>query len=99
MQQSGSERSLHLAILPLADSAPQYRQGVMRRILERYRPPCNPAEAPAKPDYAVRRSEPEPPGFPCPCCGTEMRPEKALAKSTVYRCAGCGAVRSSGTRS
>lgn len=94
VQQSGSEKSLHLAILPLFDSPKDYRNGVIQRIMERYNPPCNSVEIPEKkPDYVVRKTEElktEPEKFSCPCCGSEMKPEQILEKSTVYRCTGCG---------
>ena len=94
VEQSGSEKSLHLAILPLFDSPDDYRKGVIQRIMERYKPPCNSTEIPEKkPDYVVRKTEEpntEPEKFSCPCCGSEMKPEQLLEKSTVYRCTGCG---------
>lgn len=94
VEQSGSEKSLHLAILPLFDSPDDYRKGVIQRIMERYKPPCNSMEIPEKkPDYVVRKTEEpntEPEKFSCPCCGSEMKPEQLLEKSTVYRCTGCG---------
>ena len=94
VQQSGSEKSLHLAILPLFDSPEDYRKGVIQRIMERYKPPCNSTEIlEKKPDYVVRKTEEsntESEKFSCPCCGSEMKPEQLLEKSTVYRCTGCG---------
>lgn len=94
VQQSGSEKSLYLAILPLFDSPEDYRKGVIQRIMERYKPPCNSMEVTEKkPDYVVRKTEEpktEPEKFSCPCCGSEMKPEQLLEKSTVYRCTGCG---------
>ena len=94
VQQSGSEKSLYLAILPLFDSPEDYRKGVIQRIMERYKPPCNSVEVTEKkPDYVVRKTEEpkiEPEKFSCPCCGSEMKPEQLLEKSTVYRCTGCG---------
>ena len=42
-----------------------------------------------KPDYVVRPAR-VPEKFSCPCCGAEMKSEKILEKSTLYRCTGCG---------
>jgi transposase len=41
----------------------------------------------------VRKSEdtkPESEKVLCLCCGAEMKPEKTLEKSTLFRCTGCG---------
>ena len=93
-QQSGSEKLLYLAILPMFESSDDYRQNVLNKILIRYKPPCNSGDVPApKPDYVVRKTpEPELPNekFSCACCGSEMKVEKILEKSTVFRCSGCG---------
>ena len=46
-----------------------------------------------KPDYIVRKSEnsvSESEKISCLCCGAEMKPEKVLEKSTLFRCIGCG---------
>ena len=32
----------------------------------------------------------QPEKFVCPCCGSEMKSEKTLKNSTLYRCASCG---------
>ncbi len=93
-QHSGPEKSLHLAILPMFDSSNGSRKNILNRVLTHYKPPCNTADAPkVEPDYAVRKTE-EPSldseKFPCPCCGAEMKPEKVLEKSTLFRCTGCG---------
>jgi len=94
VQQSGSEKSLYLAILPMFESSDDYRHNVLNRIMTHYKPPCNSADVPeSKPDYVVRKTEEpslEPKKFSCPCCGSEMKSEKNLGKSTLYRCTGCG---------
>ncbi len=94
IKQSGSEKSLHLAILPLFESNDDYRQNVLNRIMTHYKPPCNSNDVPkVKPDYVIRKTEQpnlEPKKFSCACCGSEMKSEKILEKSTLYRCAGCG---------
>lgn len=94
IQHSGSEKSLYLAILPMFESSDERRKVVLKKIMNHYKPPCNYAEIPEKkPDYVVRKTdEPstESEKFSCPCCGSEMKPEQILEKSTVYRCTGCG---------
>ena len=93
VRQSRSERSLYLAILPMFDSTDNHRHDILDKIKTHYKPPCNLADTPkVEPDYAVRKTtEPslEPKRFPCPCCGSEMRPEKTLKRSTLYRCTSC----------
>ncbi len=88
IQKSLSEKSLYLAILPLFDSSKENRQSILNKIKTRYNPPCNSDdEEPAKPDYKVRFLESK---FPCACCGAEMKAEKVLEKSTLFRCTSCG---------
>lgn len=88
IKQTGSEKSLYLAILPMFDSSDIQRQNVLTRIIQRYKPSCNADVVEPKPDYAVRESEPE--KISCACCGAEMIFEKKLEKSTLYRCTSCG---------
>ena len=94
IKHSGSEKSLHLAILPLFESDSERRKIVFQKILAHYKPLCNSADIPeSKPDYVVRKSEDknqEPEKITCLCCGAEMKPEKLLEKSTLFRCTGCG---------
>ena len=90
MQHAVSEKSLHLAILPLFESGKEYRQNILNKIKNRYKPVCNSYETiESKPDYIVRSAK-EPEKFSCPCCGAEMKSEKILEKSTLYRCTSCG---------
>jgi hypothetical protein len=86
VQKSVSEKSLYLAILPLFESSAKRRQNVLNKIKTRYNPPCNSYETP-KPDYKVRVSESK---FSCACCGADMKAEKVLEKSTLFRCTSCG---------
>jgi len=94
VQQSGSEKSLYLAILPMFESSHDHRQNVFNKILTHYKPPCNSVDiTEVKPNYVVRKTEKpslESEKFSCPCCGSEMKSEKILEKSTLYRCTGCG---------
>jgi predicted RNA-binding Zn-ribbon protein involved in translation (DUF1610 family) len=94
VQQSKSEKSLYLAILPMFESNSDYRQNVINKIITHYKPPCNSTDVTeVKPNYVVRKTEEpslEPKKFSCPCCGSEMKSEKILEKSTLYRCTGCG---------
>ncbi len=93
MKQAVSEKSLHLAILPLFDHSPEHRKNVIGKIITQYKPLCNSSDIPEKkPDYAVRKSEDPSPSekISCLCCGAEMKPEKVLEKSTLFRCTECG---------
>ena len=94
VQQSGSEKSLYLAILPMFESSKDQRQIVFNKILFRYKPPCNLENtSQAKPDYVVRKSteiSSISQKILCLCCGSEMKAEQILEKSTVYRCTNCG---------
>ncbi len=94
VEKSGSDKSLYLAILPMFESSKIQRQSVYNKIISRYKPPCNSEDTiKSEPVYFVRKSE-EPnkksQKIPCLCCGSEMRVEKTLEKSTLYRCTGCG---------
>ncbi len=104
VQHAGSDRSLYVAILPMFESGEDARLAVSGKIVAFYKPPCNPDTGKRQPDYAVRRqgdlSAPptsKPPtkpttseSFNCPCCGSEMKPDQILEKTTVFRCGGCG---------
>ena len=90
IQHSISEQSLYLAILPLFESGKEYRQNIANKIKNRYKPICNSDKTiKTKPDYVVRHAKVSE-KFSCPCCGAEMKSEKILEKSTLYRCTGCG---------
>ena len=93
--ESGSEKGLYLAILPKFESSSDSRESILKKIITRYKPPCNPVDdvIQKKPDYVVRTSEDidtDPEKFLCPCCGADMKPEQILEQSTLYRCTGCG---------
>lgn len=94
IQHSGSEKSIHLAILPLFEFSDEHRQNILNKILIHYKPVCNSEDIPiTKPDYVVRHSEQnvtDEEKHLCLCCGSEMKPEKQLEKSTLFRCTGCG---------
>jgi len=93
IQKSGSEKSLYLAILPMFESSKEKRQNVYNKILSSYKPPCNSGSAAkTEPTYAIRKSKAslDPQKISCLCCGSEMKAEQILEKSTVYRCISCG---------
>ncbi|KEQ56629.1 hypothetical protein AAA799E16_01157 [Marine Group I thaumarchaeote SCGC AAA799-E16] len=91
VEKSGSEKSLYLAILPLFDASKEHRESVLNKIKVRYNPQCNVGEiVEPKPDYVVRKSADSSEKFSCPCCGSEMKVEQILEKSTLYRCSSCG---------
>ena len=92
--QSGSEQSLYLAILPMFESNDEKRVNVIRKILSQYKPHCNSDDIPKPaPDYVVRISDDKNSDYQkisCLCCGSKMKLEKTLEKSSLYRCVGCG---------
>jgi hypothetical protein len=93
VKQAGSEKSLYLAILPMFESSNDRRQAVLKKIITHYKPHCNSDDIPkVKPGYVVRKTEEpiESEKVSCLCCGSEMKPEKVLEKSTLFRCTGCG---------
>ena len=94
LKQSGSEQSLHLAILPMFESSKEKRTNVIHKIISQYKPHCNSDDIPeSKPDYVVRvtdDSNGNPEKIVCACCGSEMNLEKSLEHSNLYRCIGCG---------
>ncbi len=97
---SGSEKFLYLAILPMFDSESEQRKHILSKIIARYRPICNMESIPEeKPDYVVRSKsnsdsktaeKPESERMICPCCGSEMKIEKVLEKSSIFKCSECG---------
>ena len=98
---AGSENSLYLAILPMFESNQIARKGIVTKILQRYKPVCNENKVFEKPsDYVVRPKENLPTQDPkesntrekisCPCCGSEMKVDQVLEKSTIIKCTGCG---------
>ena len=88
---------MYLAILPLFESDPVTRKAIMKKIILRYKPACNPEEEPSQPDYVIKQKYAEiedanPPTskINCPCCGAAMKIEKVLENTNLLRCAGCG---------
>jgi len=93
VKHAGSEKSLFLAILPLFDSSDIHRKNVLQKIMIHYKPLCNTDELPqTKPGYVVRKSKEKSSESKllCPCCGSEMKSEQILEKSTLFRCTSCG---------
>jgi hypothetical protein len=102
-QQTGSENSLYLAILPMFESNESSRKTIVNKIILRYHPPCNPENEEKKPDYVVRSKldlnssnnslenlEESKEKIPCACCGSEMKVDKILENTTILKCSGCG---------
>ena len=97
VEKSGSENFLYLAILPMFDSAPKQRQQVVSKIVSRYKPICNTQDMPEeKQDYVVKSRSDSDISLPstnktiCPCCGSEMKVEKVLEKTSIVKCIECG---------
>ena len=104
IQKAGSENFLYLAILPMFESNQSTRKGIINKILLRYRPHCNANDlVEQQPNYVVRskpdlipsnnsidNSDKSKEKIPCPCCGSHMKADKILEKTTVLKCTGCG---------
>jgi len=97
INKSGNEQSLYLAIYPMFESISEQRNQVLSKIISKYNPPCNVEEIPEKkPDYVIKSKKLS--GKPysdigvsnCPCCGSEMKVDKVLERSTLIRCTECG---------
>ena len=82
---AGLQKSLYIAIHPMFESDDFARQNVVNKIIKNYKPACN-SIITQKADYLVRKTDTK---IQCPCCGKEMKAEKKLAKSTLYRCSSC----------
>lgn len=97
IEKSGSEKLLYLAILPLFDSIKDQRKRILNKIISQFRPICN-LDAPEQTNpYSIRpkplseaRSDSTHQKITCPCCGSEMKIEKILEKTTLIRCTDCG---------
>lgn len=95
IKQSGSEKSLYLAILPLFESENNEREKILDRIVARYHPICNvEIKQDVKPDYKTRLKQDSQNSplqkTPCPCCGSDMMIEKVFENTTLVRCTECG---------
>lgn len=100
VDKSGSEKFLYLAILPMFDSVTEQRKHIISKIITRYQPICSMQDMPEeKPHYVVRSkfdlqnnkmNPTESEKFTCPCCGSEMKIEKVLEKSSIIKCSECG---------
>ncbi len=91
VQQSRSEKSLYLAILPMFESTTDYRKNIINKIKIRYNPPCNFDDtSKIKPDYVIRKTDKsiKSETHICSSCGSEMKSEQ-IEKSTVFRCTNC----------
>ena len=97
---AGSEDSLYLAILPMFESNQPERKKIINKILFRFHPPCNTNDVmEKKPDYITRskpnlettnNSDESKEKISCPCCGSDMKVDKVLEKTTILKCSGCG---------
>jgi hypothetical protein len=95
VENSGFDKLLYLAILPLFESTNEEREKILNHILARYHPICNvEIKQKVKPEYKIRQrsdfdSNPIT-KIPCPCCGSEMKVEKILQNTTIIKCVECG---------
>ena len=100
IDKSGSEKFLYLAILPMFDSKPAERKHIVSKIIARYQPHCNMQDIPEEtPNFIVRSKndsksteseKTESKKILCPCCGSEMKIEKVMEKSSIIKCSECG---------
>ena len=99
INKSGNEQSLYLAIYPMFDSVSEQRNQVISKIISKYNPSCNIEEIPQKKsDYVIRSKENSDEKYTpseivlsnCPCCGSKMKVDKVLERSTIIRCTECG---------
>lgn len=91
IEKSGSEKFLYLAILPESENIA--RKKILEQIIRRYHPLCNlEIKHDVKPEYKIRPKIPSEntPQTSCPCCGSEMKVDQVLEKSTIIRCSECG---------
>lgn len=88
VEKAGSDKFLYLAILPMFDSAVDQRNNIVSKIVSKYQPLCNLMNMPEqKPDYVIRSKSEK---VLCPCCGSEMKVEKIMEKSSIIKCPECG---------
>ncbi len=88
VEKAGSDKLLYLAILPMFESTVDQRNNIVSKIISKYQPICNMMNMPEqKPDYVIRSKSDK---VLCPCCGSEMRVEKIMEKSSIIKCPECG---------
>ena len=98
IDKSGSEKFLYLAILPMFDAPTKHRKLVISKIISKYKPFCNMKNIlEEEPDYVIcsksdseLSQDPNSSKMSCPCCGSEMKLEQVLEKSSRYKCTVCG---------
>jgi len=92
----GSQKLLYLAILPLFESGNNERKQILDKIILRYKPVCNletlsgskqPQMTPK--NHSQQHDESMTQKILCPCCGSEMKIDKILENTTVFRCNEC----------
>jgi len=92
-EQSGSEKSLYIAILPMFESGNDERKQILDKIITCYHPICNlDIKYDVKPEYKIhsRLDSQNTTQTPCPCCGSEMKVDRVLENTTIIRCIECG---------
>jgi len=57
VKQSGSEKSLYLAIFPMFESGNDERKKIIDRVITRYNPLCNVTIDHKTPDYKIRQKQ------------------------------------------
>jgi hypothetical protein len=92
-EQSGPEKLLYIAILPMFESGNDERKQILDKIITRYHPICNlEINYDVKPEYKIRSrlDSQNTTKTPCPCCGSDMKIDRVLENTTIIRCIECG---------
>ena len=96
IEKIGSKKLLYLAILPLFESGTDELKKISDKIISRYQPPCNLKNPTDSKQYFVpsktnlqNHDESIPKKMQCPYCGSEMKIDKILENTTIFRCTGC----------
>lgn len=96
IEKIGSKKLLYLAILPLFESGTDERKKILEKIILRYQPSCNLENPSDSKQYSTpsktnlqNYAESLPQKIQCPCCGSEMKIDKILENTTIFRCTEC----------
>jgi len=96
IEKIGSKNLLYLAILPLFESGNDERKKILDKIILRYKPSCNLEDSSNSKQYLIPsktnlipNDESVPQTIQCPCCGSEMKIDKILENTTIFRCTEC----------
>ena len=80
-----SETNLYVAIYPMFGSSVQSRRSVVDKIVFKYKPQCNLEEE----STSINKDSVDP-TIKCACCGSDMKLERSMEKSNLFKCDSCG---------